>query len=132
MRRVLATGGIWGLIWSIAILILLAVIGVVDPDSIDPGEGPLMALFIFSPMGFFSGVVFALLNRRAAEHASLARTASLGFLGSVLVQIPYLGHGDAGLVANTQLALVFAGFGACAALLWRVIARRMHHAPAVR
>ena len=38
-RRVLGIGVAWAALWLGFWLILLGVIGVLDPDSIDPGEG---------------------------------------------------------------------------------------------
>ncbi|HEU4386805.1 MAG TPA: hypothetical protein VFV34_03340, partial [Blastocatellia bacterium] len=90
-------------------------IGVVDPDSIGPGEGRA-AITVVGSMGLLSGVVFAILlvlseRDRAALDVSPLRGALWGFLGTTAVQLGYLDHGDAGLVANIGMGLAFSAFG---------------------
>jgi hypothetical protein len=82
----------------------------------------------FGPMGFFSGVAFGLLlsiggRGRPLFERSLARVAGSGILGTAIVQVAYLGHGDAGLAANIQMALLFAAFGGVVAIVWLAMAR---------
>lgn len=129
LRRVAAVGLVWGVLWTAAVMVLVVVIGIVDPDSIDPGEGPLEAAAIFGPMGFLSGVVFRILlsiadRGRPGFGPSPVGAAAWGTLASAIVQLGYLGHGDQGLIANLGMALVFSAFGGLVALAWLVIARR--------
>ena len=129
LRRVLGIGLAWGLMWAAAAMILGVIIGIVDPDSIGPGEGPIGIGAIIGPMGLFSGVAFALLlsigaDRRVRPGVSLARAVGCGVLGSAIVQLAYLGHGDAGLIANIKMALAFCAFGGGVAMAWHVMARK--------
>jgi hypothetical protein len=79
------------------------------------------------PMAFFSGLAFAFLFlRNRAMSPSLVRAIGYGILGAAIVQIAYLGHGDAGLVPNIMMALVFAAFGGLVSVLWFVLWRRWH------
>lgn len=127
LRRALGIGLGWGGLWLGGWAIVAAIIAVVDPDSLDPGEGA-MGLVVFGPMGLFSGIVFALLpamrpTGRSAS-VSVARVAGWGFLACAIVQSAYLGHGDMGLVANVKMALLFSAFGSLVAVAWFAIARR--------
>jgi hypothetical protein len=127
LRRIGAIGLEWAGLWLTAMMILGLIIAGVDPDSIDPGEGPVGAGVIIGPMGFLSGIAFATILRiggeLSASRVSLARATTSGFLGSAIAQVPYLGHGDRGLAANVQMALMFAAFGAVVAMVWLVVGR---------
>ena len=128
MRRVLGIGVAWGILWLAFWAVVVAVIGILDPDSIDPGEGT-MFVTIFGPMGFFSGIAFAILfllseRGRTPAAPSWVRVAGWGILGTAIVQTAYLGHGDQGLAANSMMALVFSVLGGGITLLWFVIAQR--------
>jgi len=131
VRRVLQIGVAWAVTWSIAAILLMVVVGFVDPDSIDPGEGPLRAVMIFGPMGAISGIAFALLWSRAGRSDSIVhailRAAAVGFASSFIGQLAFLGHGDQGLVANIQLALVFSAFGSLVAIGWFLASRMWSH-----
>ena len=127
MRRVLRTGLVWALLWLTAGSIVGLVVGIVDPDSIDPGEEWLM-LVVFGPMGFLSGVAFAFLlpvlrPRNDDSAPSLVRVLACGVLGSAIAQVPYLGHGDQGLLANIQMALVFCVVGGLISMMWLAVGR---------
>ena len=129
LRRVTGVGLVWGVLWAVVVMTIGMVIGIVDPNSIDLGEGPLATTAIFGPMGFYSGVVFALLlvirrNDQTRSDVSLGRGIICGLLGTVIVQVAYLDHGDQGLAANIQLALVFCVFGGLIAMAWLKASRR--------
>lgn len=116
----------WAFLWFTGMAVVGVTIGIVDPDSIDPGE-PLQFVFVMGPMAFFSGLAFAfLLLRNRVMSPSLVRAIGYGILGSALVQIPYLGHGDVGLVANMIMAMVFAAFGGLVSVVWFVLARKRY------
>ena len=55
---------------------------------------------------------------------SLRRGIGCGLLGTAIVQVAYLGHGDQGLAANIQMALVFCVLGGLIAMAWLVMARQ--------
>ena len=60
LPRVLGIGLSWTILWGVFWAIVAVIIGVVDPDSLDPGEGP-MAVAILGSMGLLSGVAFGVL-----------------------------------------------------------------------
>ena len=127
-KRVLGIGFAWGSLWLGFWLILLAIVGVVDPDSIDPGEGAVGMAAIFGPMGLLTGVVFGALllirnGNRAAPDVPWTPVVGWGMLATAGVQVLYLGHGDAGLVANTMMALLFTVVGGVVTTAWLAIAR---------
>lgn len=127
VKPALRVGVTWSVLWLVATLVGGIGIAIVDPDSIDPGEG-WMALVIFAPMGFVSGVAFALLSLTLdtddPRHWSIWNVLLRGFIGSALVQLALLNHGDAGLQANLQMALVLAIFGALVGGAWLLVSRR--------
>ena len=58
LRGLLGFGLTWGILWAAIITVAGMVIGVLDPDSIDPGEGPLVVGAIMGMVGFISGIGF--------------------------------------------------------------------------
>jgi hypothetical protein len=127
-RRVFGIGVVWAVLWLAFWGIVAGVIAVLDPDSIDPGE-PLMFVFVFGPMGLLTGVAFGILltireKGRIVVDLPMARVAGWGILSTAVVQLAYLGHGDAGLAANIMMALLFAAFGGVVTAVWLVMARR--------
>ncbi len=131
LRHVVAIGLTWGILWLAFWVIVGVVIGIVVPDSIDPGEGP-MIVTIFGPMGLLSGIVFGTLlsigsRGRAVIDHSVLRNAGWGMLGSAIVQSAYLGHGDQGLAANIRMALLFSVIGGLITVVWVLMARRWWH-----
>jgi hypothetical protein len=128
LRRVFVIGLTWGILWLVFALSIGTIIAAVDPDSIDPGETQI-AVFILGPMGIFSGLAFGFLSSlgdrsAGAFHLSLSRAVLWGFLGSAIVQLGYLDHGDLGLAANIQMAFVFSTFGGLVSTIWLLMARR--------
>jgi hypothetical protein len=81
LRRALGIGAGWGSLWLAFWLGAAIVIGMLSPDSIDPGE-PTGLIVIFGLMGLLSGLAFAGLAfvwRRPASRPScpcLARLVS--------------------------------------------------------
>ena len=126
IRRILGVACAWGILWLAFWTILGMIIGAVDPDSIDPGE-PAGMLAVLGPMGFLSGVAFGSLlaigARGTAVKPSLTRAGGLGILGTAIVQLAYLGHGDQGLLANLQMALLFSVIGGLVTVVWFVVTR---------
>ena len=61
LRRLVGIGLIWGVLWMALVMIAGTIIGVVDPDSIDPGEEPIVLAPMVGLAGFVCGVVFSAL-----------------------------------------------------------------------
>ena len=128
VRRVAGITVMWGLVWFAAWLAVCGTIGLVDPDSLDPGDWEGL-LVVMTPMGLLTGLVFALLVARAARGALPATLPSVqlvgwGMLATAFVQVFYLGHGDAGLLPNLGEALLFTVAGGLITLAWGWFARR--------
>ena len=131
-RRVLGVGLAWATLWLGFWLILLGIIAVLDPDSIDPGEGAAGMTAIFGPMGLLTGVVFGVLLRMRNGDRSIADVPGVSVVGwgsfaTASVQVLYLGHGDAGLAANAMMALLFTAFGGVVTVAWLATARAWRH-----
>ena len=129
IRRVLGIGLTWGFLWLMIMMCVVGTVGILDPDSIDPGEGKMFFL-IFVPMASLSGIAFAtlvLLGSRGKGVRSLSRAVLCGFFGSAIVQLGYLGRGDMGLPANIQMALGFCAFGGLISVMWLFIAKWWSH-----
>lgn len=87
LRGLIGVGLTWGFLWAIIIVAIGAVIWTVDPDSIDPGEGPLFAAAVVGFQGLVAGVGFGLLLaftevRKKILDLSLIRVAIWGLLAS--------------------------------------------------
>ncbi len=126
LRRVLGIGLAWAILWGVFWTTLFSIIGIVDPDSIDPGDE--MAVIILGSMGLLTGVVFGILlsigsRSRTNIDLSLTRVAVQGILATAVVQLGYLDHGDLGLAHNIRMALLFCAFGGVVTLVWLATAR---------
>jgi hypothetical protein len=117
------------LFWAAIGAALSIVIGVVDPPSIDAGEGPVDVARLLGGVGVASGIVFGLLlavgeRRRAAADISLFRAALWGAIAGAALPL-LTGINDA-VVANTG------PLGAVSAMLYVALARvaRRSTAPA--
>jgi hypothetical protein len=111
----------WSVAWAAIFALLAVVVGVVDPDSIDPGEGPLRVAGIGAVFGFISGAGFGLLlsmaeGRKRLRGLSVWRAALWGALGTAA--FPLLTSVD-----NRMLYLV-CPIGAALAASWVAIAKR--------
>jgi hypothetical protein len=86
---------------------------------------PAMAVLVFGSMGLLSGIVFGALlwmaGHRSSFDVSIGQALGWGTLGSAIAQLPYLGHGDQGLVANLQLAALLAMVGGVLATVWLAV-----------
>jgi hypothetical protein len=70
IASILGIGVSWGLLWLAIMAGIMGIIGIVDPDSIDPGE-PQMFLLVFGPMGLLSELFPARgWHRRRTFHSS--------------------------------------------------------------
>jgi len=77
----------WGAVWAAIFAALTVVIGIVDPDSIDPGETVARIAWIGGVFGLVSGAVFSLLlslaeRRKTIRDLSLRRAALWGVVGA--------------------------------------------------
>lgn len=125
--RILATGASWAAVWLAFWAVVMATIGVVSPDSIDPGE-PVGLLTILGSMGLLAGIALGALLVIAARTLTNVldrawRVVGLGALATAIVQIGYLGHGDLGLWANLKMAGLFSIVGGIVTGPWLAAAR---------
>ncbi len=86
-RGALGVAATWGAVWAAIFAALGLTIGLLDPDSIDPGEGPVRVAWIGAIYGVVSGATFAVLlslaeGRKAIRDLSLSRAALWGILGT--------------------------------------------------
>ena len=128
VRNVVGIAVVWGLVWLAAWLAVCGTAGLVDPDSLDPGEWEGL-LLVMTPMGFLTGLVFALFVSRAARGAPAVTLPTVqrvgwGMLATAFVQVFYLGHGDAGPLSNLGQASLFTVGGGLVTLAWGWIAGR--------
>jgi hypothetical protein len=92
LRGLVGIGLAWGTLWAAVTAVIGIVIGVFDPDSIDPGESPLIAGAIVGFQGFVAGVGFGILlslaeTRRTILDLSLIRVAVWGTLASAALPL---------------------------------------------
>lgn len=92
LRGLLGVGLTWGTLWAAVTVAIAGVIGMLDPDSIDPGEGPLLAGAIIGLQGVVAGVGFGLLlsfaeARKAILEFSRVRVAVWGLLASAALPL---------------------------------------------
>ena len=76
-------GATWGVTWGAVFATLGLIVGIIDPDSIDPGEGPLRIAAIGAFYGLITGAAFSLLlsvaeRRRAITELSAGRAGPVG------------------------------------------------------
>lgn len=120
LRGVISISLIWGILWAVVFWIIAIIIGIVDPDSIDPGEEPAMIALFGSAFGAISGVAFGILlalaeSGRAVRDISLLRAALWGILASAVFPV---------LVGKFNQVLVMCPIGAIVALTLAAIARK--------
>jgi hypothetical protein len=112
LRGMLGVGITWAVGWGIVMFILGTIIGIVDPDSIDPGEEPWRLALMVSTVGFISGSAFALIlssaeRRKSVKDLSTWRAALWGALGGAA--LPLLTTMNDSVLLNTiPLGAIFA------------------------
>lgn len=121
LRAVVGIGATWGILWAAIGTAIALVIGVVDPDSIDPGESALVIAAIFGLIGFISGAGFATLlsfaeSRKRILDLSLIRVALWGILGSAAFPL---------LAGKYDQLLIFCPLGAVFSAASVAIVRRL-------
>ena len=92
LRRLLGIGLIWGVLWAVLAMALGTVIGVIDPDDIDPGEEPIVLAPIIGLVGSICGVIFGGLlsvveRRQTVLGLPLLRVAMWGTLVAVALPL---------------------------------------------
>jgi hypothetical protein len=92
LRGVIGIGLTWGAVWAVISAAIGLVIGVIDPDSIDPGESPLLMGAIVGFQGFVAGVGFGILlslaeTRKTILDLSPGRAAIWGMLASAALPL---------------------------------------------
>ena len=92
VRGVFTQSVIWGVLWAIAGVIITLIVSVVDPPSIDAGEGPADIAWILGPVGMGTGLLFGLLvalveRGRAVRDIPLIRAALWGLVAGAIVPL---------------------------------------------
>ena len=112
LRGMLGTGITWGVGWAMVMFIIGSITGVVDPDSIDPGEEPWRIAGIVGAVGFLSGIAYAglfswLENRKSLRDLSISRAAVWGAIGGAVLPL-LTTMNDAVLLSTMPLGAIFA------------------------
>ena len=121
LRGLLGIGLTWGIVWAAVMIAVGMIIEVVDPDSIDPGEEPIVLGAMVGLVGFISGLVFGGLlsiaeRQKTISDLSLSRVAMWGIL--VSAAFPLLAGKD------IRMMLFLGPLGAVSALTSVALARR--------
>ncbi len=121
LRGLLGIGLTWGIVWAAVMIAVGMITEVVDPDSIDPGEEPIVLGAMVGLVGFISGLVFdGLLSiaerQKTISDLSLSRVAMWGIL--VSAAFPLLAGKD------IRMMLFLGPLGAVSALASVALARR--------
>jgi hypothetical protein len=119
LRGLVGVGLTWAIVWGLAFAAIAAIVGVIDPDSVDIGEGPLDVAPYGALFGFVAGSLFALLlimgdGRRKIRELSLARTALWGAIGTALMALWFSGDASMLLVLSPMGGALAAGMVAIA------------------
>ena len=120
LRGALGIAATWGVSWAAIGAALSIIVGIVDPPSIDAGEGPLRIGAIFAAVGAISGFAFGLVmsfaERRRSSELSIGRAALWGALGAAALPL---------LTTMNNSILIFVGpLGAAFAAASVALARR--------
>src|SRR5688500_18852563 len=131
LRGIVGVGLTWGVVFVVLMFLVGTIIGIVDPDSIDPGEEPYRIGAIVGVLGFLSGVFFALLlalaeRRKPIAELSAGRAAIWGALGAAA--FPLL----AGMPNAAETLMFVCPLGAALASTTVALARRADRAAADR
>jgi nitrate/nitrite transporter NarK len=112
LRGMLGMGITWAVGWAMVMFLIGTIIGIVDPDSIDPGEEPWRMAGVIAVVGFLSGTAFAAIfasaeRRRKIRDLSVLRSAFWGALGGAV--LPLVTSMNDAVLANTMpLGALFA------------------------
>jgi len=122
---ILAVG--WMIGWAAFGAMLALVVGRLDPETIDPGEGPAVFARTLGGVGALCGFLFGLLltvmeRRRPLHEVSLLRAQIWGFVAGVSVPLLSSGIEDS-VIPNTALLGILSG------LVSAVVARGIRRVP---
>lgn len=92
LRGMIGMGLTWGVAWAAIFYVIISIVAVVDPPSIDAGEQPAFLAAFGGAFGFISGAVFGLLlslaeGRRKLLDITPARAAIWGALGAATLPV---------------------------------------------
>ncbi len=108
----LGVGLTWGAAWFAIGYATGQLVGVLDPDSMDPGETPLLVGTLIGLVGFLSGCCFAMLlslveGRKGILDLSVWRAALWGAVGAA-APLYLSGMPDGMVVITAPLGAAFA------------------------
>lgn len=101
LRGIVSIGLTWGTLWGFLMFLTGLIIGIVDPDSIDPGESPVVIGAILGGMGLVCGALFGILLSVAERRKTIAELSVVraGVWGAIAAAAPLLlGPGPNGMV----------------------------------
>ena len=112
LRGIFGMGLTWGVGWAMVLFVIGTIIGIVDPDSIDPGEEPWRMALIVGTVGFVSGSLFGLIfsraeRRKSIKDLSVSRATLWGALGGAALPL-LTSMNDATLFNTVPLGAAFA------------------------
>ena len=92
LRRLLAIGLVWGILWVALATTVGTIIGVIDPNDIDPEEEPIVLAPTIGLVGLICGLVFGSLlsiaeRRKTILELPLIRVAMWGILVSAALPL---------------------------------------------
>ena len=124
LRKLLGVMGIglsWSIVWGVVFATLGLIAGIVRPEDIDPGEGPVVVIGTGLLVGFVSGAVFGIIlsfaeNRKAILDLALIRVALWGMLAAAVWPLLTIVH--------DSMMVIVCPLGAICALAAVAIARR--------
>jgi hypothetical protein len=87
LRGALGVAATWGAAWGVVFAALSLIIGLIDPDSIDPGEDLVVIVGTGALLGIVSGAAFSALlsvleRGRRIEDLSISRAALWGAMAT--------------------------------------------------
>jgi hypothetical protein len=120
LRGVTGIGLTWGILWAAIFAAITIVVWVIDPEDIDPGEGPIRVGAIGGAIGLVSGVLFGTLlafteRRRAVRDIALVRAAIWGAIAAAAIPL---------LTGRQDQVFVLCPIGAALAMAAVAIARK--------
>ena len=92
LRSLSGIGLIWGILWVALAISVGTILGMIDPDEIDPGEEPIVLAPMIGLVGFICGVIFGALvstteRGRPILDVPLSRVAMWGILVSTALPL---------------------------------------------
>lgn len=119
LRGAMGIGLTWGALWAAVFAAISIIVGVVKPEIIDQGEGPIRVGAIGGGIGLVSGVAFGIVlsfaeSGKAIRDIALGRAAIWGILASAIFPL---------LTGRQDQVFVLCPIGAVVAVAAVVIAR---------